>query len=155
MDVWVSLKADEICTVLYMLILVFYIFIFIAFHMFVKISFDLNMWYLYSIFSASYCDKSKWFFHFWTMNMNKSFQGWMLEEINMVDRINYQPNMMQLVILHSMYIVFCHIDVIVCLLIANSIAPQFQMNKQQSSKNFSSISYPNINPTVYNWWSLH
>ena len=72
----------------------------------------------------------------------------MLEDINMVDRINYQPNMMQLVI--TMYIVFCHDDVMVCLLTADSIAPQFQMNKQQSSKNFSVISYPNINPTVYN-----
>ena len=48
-----------------------------------------------------------------------------LEDISMVDRINYQPNMMQLVILHYMYIVFCHSDVMVCLLIADSIAPQF------------------------------
>ena len=38
-----------------------------------------------------------------------------LEDINMVDRINYQPNMMQLVILHNIYIVFCHNDVMVCL----------------------------------------
>ncbi|KAM3699181.1 hypothetical protein ACJW31_05G006300 [Castanea mollissima] len=29
------------------------------------------------------------------------------------------------------------------------VAPQFQMNKQQSSKNFSGISYPNINPTLH------
>ncbi|KAF3947837.1 hypothetical protein CMV_026088 [Castanea mollissima] len=30
----------------------------------------------------------------------------------------------------------------------HSVAPQFQMNKQPSSKNFSGISYSNINPTV-------
>ena len=36
----------------------------------------------------------------------------------------------------------------VCVLIADSVASQFQMNKQQSSKNFSGISYPNINPIV-------
>ena len=53
----------------------------------------------------------------------------MIEDIGMVDRINYQPNVMQLVILHNIYIVFCHNDVMVCLLTADSIAPQFQMCK--------------------------
>ena len=94
------------------------------------------------------------------MNMNKSLEEWSLEDISMVDKMNYEPNVMQLVILHNMYIGFffkkkkkkklCD----VCLLIVDDVAPQFQMNKQQSSKNFSGIFYPNINPTVCNWWSL-
>ena len=40
------------------------------------------------------------------MNMNKSLEEWSLKDISMVDKMNYEPNVMQLVILHNMYIVF-------------------------------------------------
>ena len=40
------------------------------------------------------------------MNMNKSFEEWSLEDISMVDKMNFEPNVMQLVILDNMYIVF-------------------------------------------------
>ena len=132
--------------------------------MFDEIPLRLNTWCLGLIFPTPYCDKYKRFIHLWTMNMNKSLEGWSLEDISMVDKMNYGPNVMQLVILHNMYIAFylfiyylffINSYVMVCLLIADCVAPQFQMNKQQSSKNFSGIFYPNINPTVCNWWSLH
>ena len=38
--------------------------------------------------------------------MNKSLEGWSLEDISMVDKMNFEPNVMQLVILHNMYTVF-------------------------------------------------
>ena len=128
--------------------------------MFDEIPLRLNTWCLGSIFPTPYRDKYKWFIHLWTMNMNKSLEGWNLEDISVVDKMNYEPNVMQLVILHNMYIGFIYLllflnsHVMACLLIADGVAPQFQINKQQSSKNFSGIFYPNINPTVCNWWSL-
>ena len=55
-------------------------------------------------FPPSYHDKSKWFIHLWTMNLNKKVEGWSLEDINMVEKMNYETNVRKLVVLHSMYI---------------------------------------------------
>ena len=38
--------------------------------------------------------------------MNKILEEWSLEDISMVDKMNFEPNVMQLVILDNMYIVF-------------------------------------------------
>ena len=50
-------------------------------------------------FPPSYCDKSKWQW-IWI----KKIQGWSLEDISMVKKMNYEPNARQLIVLHSMYI---------------------------------------------------
>ena len=57
-------------------------------------------------FLPSYHDKSKWFSYLWTMNMNKKFQVWSLEDIGMVEEMNYETNVRQLVVLHSRCIFF-------------------------------------------------
>ena len=57
-------------------------------------------------FPPSYHDKCKWFSYLWIMNMNKKFQGWSLEDISMVEEMNYETNVRQLVVLHSVYIFF-------------------------------------------------
>ena len=57
-------------------------------------------------FLASYHDKSKWFSYLWTMNMNKKSKRWSLEDISMVEEMNYETNVRQLVVLQSMYTFF-------------------------------------------------
>ena len=44
------------------------------------------------------------------MNMNKKFQRRSLEDISMVEEMNYETNVRQLVVLHSMYTFFFFLD---------------------------------------------